>query len=140
MFQYRAVLVRLRQGDSERDVARARLMGRRKVAAFRALAVQRGWLDAGTPLPEDAQIASVVGEARRARSTISSVEPFRELVGRWNAQGVQGMATSTSMSARTRPSSISLCQRCARSSARIKAHCLAAGAPDPIRSRAARRN
>ena len=92
MFQYRAVLVRLRQGDSERDVARARLMGRRKVAAFRALAVQRGWLDAGTPLPEDAQIASVVGEARRARSTISSVEPFRELVGRWNAQGVQGVA------------------------------------------------
>ena len=92
MFQYRAVLVRLRQGDSERDVARARLMGRRKVAAFRALAVQRGWLDAGTPLPEDALIASVVGEARRARSTISSVEPFRELVGRWNAQGVQGVA------------------------------------------------
>ena len=92
MFQYRAVLVRLRQGDSERDIARARLMGRRKVAAFRALAVRRGWLNPDTPLPEDAQIAAIVGEARRARSTISTVEPFRELVRRWSAQGVQGVA------------------------------------------------
>ena len=33
MFQYRQVLVRLRQGDSDRDVARAGLMGRPKVAA-----------------------------------------------------------------------------------------------------------
>jgi len=92
MFQYRAVLVRLRQGDSERDVARARLMGRRKVAAFRALADHNGWLEPDAPLPEDAQIATVVGEARRARSTISTVEPFRELIGRWDAQGVQGVA------------------------------------------------
>ena len=28
MFQYRQVLVRLRQGDSDRDIARSRLMGR----------------------------------------------------------------------------------------------------------------
>jgi hypothetical protein len=27
MFQYRQVLVRLRQGDSDRDIARSRLMG-----------------------------------------------------------------------------------------------------------------
>jgi hypothetical protein len=34
MFQYRQALVRLRQGDSERVIARSRLMGRPK-AAFR---------------------------------------------------------------------------------------------------------
>jgi hypothetical protein len=38
MFQYRAILVRMRQGDSDRDIARARLMGRPKAAALRALA------------------------------------------------------------------------------------------------------
>ena len=38
MFQYRQVLVRLRQGDSDRDIARSRLMGRPKVAAFRRVA------------------------------------------------------------------------------------------------------
>lgn len=92
MFQYRAVLVRMRQGDSDRDIARARLMGRRKVAAFRALATRHGWLDAHAPLPEDAQIAAVVGRARRARSTISTVEPFRDIVARWVEQGVAGVA------------------------------------------------
>jgi transposase len=92
MFQYRAVLVRLRQGDSERDIARARLMGRPKVAALRALAVTHGWLVAGTPLPEDSAIAAVLGQARRARSTISTVEPFRVLVERWAEQGVGGVA------------------------------------------------
>jgi hypothetical protein len=45
MFQYRAVLVRLRQGDTDREVARARLMGRHKTAALRALATERGWLN-----------------------------------------------------------------------------------------------
>jgi hypothetical protein len=68
MFQYRAVLVRLRQGDSERDIARARLMGRRKLAAFRALAEGHGWLAAESPLPTDGEVAAVVGQARRART------------------------------------------------------------------------
>jgi transposase len=92
MFQYRAVLVRLRQGDSERDIARARLMGRGKVAAFRALASRHGWLSADTPLPDDAVIVAVVGQARRARSTISTVEPLRAVVERWVDQGVGGVA------------------------------------------------
>lgn len=93
MFQYRQVLVRLRQGDSERDIARARLMGRRKAKQLRAVALERGWLEAGAPLPEDAEIAAaVVGAARRACSTISSVEPYRAMVERWIAQGVSGVA------------------------------------------------
>lgn len=37
MFQYRQVLVRLREGDSDRDIARGGLMGRDKAAAFRGL-------------------------------------------------------------------------------------------------------
>jgi len=53
MLQYRQVLVRLRQGDSDRDVARSRLMGRPKVAALRALAISQGWLALEAP-PHDA--------------------------------------------------------------------------------------
>ena len=71
MFQYRAVLVRLRQGDSDRDIARARLMGRPKVAALRALAAQHGWLAPDTPLPEDGEIAAVIGRARAGRAARS---------------------------------------------------------------------
>ncbi|MCC6195027.1 MAG: IS21 family transposase [Burkholderiales bacterium] len=92
MFQYRAVLVRLRQGDTDRDIARSRLMGRRKLAAFRALAQQRGWLAADAPLPDDGEIAAVIGQVRRARSTISTVEPHRDIVVRWAEQGVAGVA------------------------------------------------
>jgi transposase len=92
MFQYRQVLVRLRQGDTDREIARAGLMGRPKVATFRALAVERGWLVPDTPLPEDAAIAEALGERRRARSTVSSVEPYREVVSRWAAQDVSGVA------------------------------------------------
>lgn len=92
MFQYRQVLVRLRAGDSERLIARDRLMGRGKAAAFRALAARHGWLDADAGLPSDEQIAAAVGLARRARTTVSSAEPWRELVAGWIDQGVQGVA------------------------------------------------
>jgi transposase len=91
MFQYRAILVRMRQGDSDRDIARARLMGRPKAAALRALALREGWLAPETALPEDALIAAAIGQARRARSTVSSVEPYRALVERWAEQGVNGV-------------------------------------------------
>ncbi len=92
MFQYRQVLVRLRQGDSDRDIARSRLMGRPKVAAFRALAAGQGWLAPEAVLPDDATISAAVGQARRARSTISTVEPHRLQVERWASEGVGGIA------------------------------------------------
>jgi len=92
MFQYRQVLVRLRQGDSDRDIARSRLMGRPKVAAFRGLAATQGWLAPDAPLPDDATLSAAIGQARRARSTISTVEPHRAHVERWAAEGVGGIA------------------------------------------------
>ena len=92
MFQYRQVLVRLRAGDSERQIARSRLMGREKVSAFRALAARQGWLDAGAPLPDDAAISAALGKARRARSTVSTVEPHRAIVSQWLDAGVGGKA------------------------------------------------
>jgi hypothetical protein len=66
MFQYRQVLVRMRQGDSDRDIARARLMGRNKAARFRILASEQGWLSPQGPQPEDAAIVAAVGTARQA--------------------------------------------------------------------------
>jgi hypothetical protein len=92
MFQYRQVLARLRAGDSERDIARSKLMSRQKLAALRALAAEQGWLDLANELPDEATIAAAVGAGRRACSTVSSVEPWRELVVQWQAAGVQGKA------------------------------------------------
>jgi len=95
MFQYRQVLVRLRAGDSLRDVARSGLMGRDKLGVLRAVALQHGWLDANAELADDAAIAAALsgsGAKPRASSTISSVEPHREVVRHWFDAGVQGRA------------------------------------------------
>ena len=66
MFQYRQVLVRLRHGDTNRDIARSGLMGRPKVALFRALAETEGWLAPEAALADDAAIAALMAPARRA--------------------------------------------------------------------------
>ena len=92
MFHYRQVLVRLRAGDSVRELARSGLMGRDKLATLRSLAQERGWLDPQTEIPDDQAIASAMGQGRRASSTVSSVEPHREVVKRWFEAGVQGRA------------------------------------------------
>jgi hypothetical protein len=92
MFQYRQVLVRLRQGESDRDIARTKVMGRHKVAQLRALATERGWLAAQSEVPDDVSIAAALGQARRAPSTISSAEPHRAQIQRWFEQGVGGIA------------------------------------------------
>jgi len=91
MFHYRQVLVRMRQGDTDRQIARAGLMGRRKVGTFRVLAQKHGWLDPTTPVPEEATIAEQVKLVKRARSTISTVEPYRALVEQWAGEGVSGV-------------------------------------------------
>jgi transposase len=92
MFQYRQVLVRLRAGDSEREIARSRLMGRQKLASLRALALEQGWLAPEHELPDDATIAAALGTARRANSSVSSVQPHRERVQHWFDAGVSGTA------------------------------------------------
>ena len=42
MYEYRQVLVRMRQGDSDRQIAGAQLMGRSKAAKLRRLAGEHG--------------------------------------------------------------------------------------------------
>ncbi len=90
MFQYRQVLTRLRAGQTDRQISRARLMGRGKVGAFRALAQAQGWLDPHGALPDDAALAAAMGAELRARSTISTAEPHRARIERWMAEGIAG--------------------------------------------------
>ena len=92
MFQYRQVLARMRRGDSDRDIARGKYMGRRQLGALRALAAREGWLDAACPLPDDATIAAALGPPKRAASTVSALEVHRALIGEWIGQGVNAVA------------------------------------------------
>ncbi|MGF6759676.1 transposase [Paraburkholderia sp. GAS42] len=91
VFEYRQVLVRMRQGDSDRDIASAHLMGRSKLKTVRQVALTHGWLEPGRPLPDDAELAGIFGrDPKVPRSRISTLEPFRDLVRGWFDAGVQG--------------------------------------------------
>ena len=80
MYEYRQALMRMRQGDSEREIARSKLMGRSKAARFRELARAQGWLDPERPLPEDAEIAAALGQPKLPVTTQSSIAAYRPLV------------------------------------------------------------
>jgi hypothetical protein len=93
MHEFRNVLIRLRAGDRDREVARLGLMGRVKVAQFRALALSLGWLEPNAPLPDVPTIAqSLATKPKHATSTVSKAQPWREAVTRWMAAGVEGKA------------------------------------------------
>ena len=57
MYQIRQVIVRMRLGESDRTIARAGLMGRKKARAVRVLAEQQGWLEVSRPLPDESVLA-----------------------------------------------------------------------------------
>jgi transposase len=90
MYEYRQVLVRMRRGDSDREIARSGLMGRAKSAALRATASAQGWLASERPLPDDATLAGVLATPAREAGPSSSVEPYRAQVLAWHEAGIQG--------------------------------------------------
>ena len=93
MHEYRNVLIRLLAGDRDREIARLGLMGRVKVADFRALALSLGWLEPTAPLPDVQTIAqSLNTKPKRPASTVSKANPWRALIERWMDAGVQGKA------------------------------------------------
>jgi hypothetical protein len=91
MYQYRQVLVRMRQGDSDRDIARSKTMGRKKIAQVREIAVKHGWLSRDLPVPDEAVLASLLGRREPLPAAcVSSLEPWRTQIAQWRAAGIQG--------------------------------------------------
>lgn len=89
MFEYRQVIHRMRQGQSDRAIANTKLMGRTKCAFVRCLAKKNGWLDNG-PLPSDDQLAAVFDVPKKENSTqISLTHPHEEKISKWVDQGIQ---------------------------------------------------
>ncbi len=49
--EIRNIIVRMRLGESDRQLAKAGLIGRIKAAKIRSLANEKGWLDKSVELP-----------------------------------------------------------------------------------------
>ncbi len=92
MFTIRQILVRMRQGDTDRSIARAGLMGRKKLGLLRQQAAQRDWLDPQQPLPEDAEMAAALQRHPAGPPTqcVSRLKEHEERIATWVAQGIQG--------------------------------------------------
>lgn len=61
MYQYRQALLSMRRGDTDRQIAQTRLLGRPKLAQLRQQALERGWLEPDSLLPDDAVLAELCG-------------------------------------------------------------------------------
>lgn len=92
MFTIRQILVRMRQGDTDRSIARAGLMGRKKLGLLRRQVAQRGWLDPQQPLPDDGEMAAALQRRPEGQPTqcVSSLKEHEERIAAWVAQGIQG--------------------------------------------------
>ncbi|MCP3961980.1 MAG: transposase [bacterium] len=90
MYEYRQVLHRMRCGDSNREIARSRLMGRRKARQVRRIAQHEGWLEPSASLPAEAALAEYFHRDKPGESSVSLVEPHREEVTKWFGEGIDG--------------------------------------------------
>jgi hypothetical protein len=91
MYHYRQALVRMRQGESDRQIHATGLMGRRTLGTLRKQAQQRGWLDPARALPSDQDLAAVLQRPAPGRSRVrSSLEPYRQLIEQWCIDGIDG--------------------------------------------------
>jgi transposase len=84
----RDLIYRLRQGQSDRAVARDTGLSRLTVRKYHERANAAGWLDPATPLPGPPTLAAALGPPPQPPRTPSTVAPYQALVEAWRAAGV----------------------------------------------------
>ena len=90
MYEYRQVIHRMRMGESDRAIARSKLMGRLKCAQVREVAEGKGWLG-NVPLPDDRELTEIFGGAAEATPTRQSLSlAHEERIKQWVSQGIWG--------------------------------------------------
>jgi len=90
MYEYHQALVRMRLGESDRQIAKTGLMGRRKLAQVREIAEKHGWLVAEASLPTDAALALFFSGRASKQPSTSSIIPYQDEVRDWVKQGIAG--------------------------------------------------
>lgn len=88
----RDLIHRLRAGESERRISRDLGISRITVHRYHELAQRQGLLKPGLPMPEDPAIAAALGEAPQPPRTVSTLEPYAEVVRELLDQQVEMVA------------------------------------------------
>jgi transposase len=91
MYQYRQIILQMREGETDRAIARAGLVGRTKATQIRKLADEQGWLEADNELPEDAQLAEQLAKptASNGQAQQSKITMYHEQITQWFEDGLQ---------------------------------------------------
>lgn len=90
MYEYRQIISRMKLGESDRAIANAGLMGRKKAAKLRALAIEHKWLDPASVLPDDNSLSHVLKRHISTPIQESTVTPYKKDVEKWLQEGVSG--------------------------------------------------
>jgi transposase len=89
MHQIRDVIYRLRQAESERQIARDLRLSRHTVQKYRRVAEEQGYLTGDTPLPTEKELRAMLGPAIPPPRTDSTVTPYQAVVERLLGEGVE---------------------------------------------------
>ncbi len=90
MHDFRHIISRMRLGESDRQIAKAGIMGRNKAADIREIAEKHDWLNPLSPFPSDEEISKILLNKSSLPSQPSSVDPFANEVKTWLEQRISG--------------------------------------------------
>ena len=91
MYQYRQIIVQMRQGETNRGICKAKLGGRKKLCEIRAIATAKGWLNPNNPLPDDAILMVEFTKSTNKivhSSQVSQAAAFETEIKDWLHQGI----------------------------------------------------
>ena len=92
MHQIRDVIYRVRQGQSDRQIARDLGVSRLTVKKYRALGEKEGYLAGRGGLPTNAELSAAIGPVPPPPRPASTVAPYRDVVERLLGEGVELVA------------------------------------------------
>lgn len=88
MYQYRQIIFRLRQGDSVRGIAQAKLADRKKIRQIRDVAISQNWLHKERDLPNDEELALLFGSLAKFPQQPLALQ-HKVQIETWVKQGIQ---------------------------------------------------
>lgn len=78
MYEYKQILLHMRQGESDRQISKSGLTGRVKAKQLRTLAIKNNWLDPNTKLPTDEDL--VKGLETKNKISVHKAAIHEELI------------------------------------------------------------
>ncbi len=88
MYEYRQIIFRLRQNQTNRAISRDGMGCRDKISEIKRIAKEQGWLDANASLPEDETLHAFFAKKPMHVQKLK-IAPYVEIITQWVQEGIQ---------------------------------------------------